>query len=121
MADLGFTCRAATVAGGGGSSVNVGKVSLIRTGATFSANTALDINNPGAGWTKTGGPVFFSATEFTDVAQVYRNGVLQLPGINSSADHDVYFVLASGTLAFEYDIRNLEVIQVWTFTATASG
>lgn len=121
MADLGFTCRAAIVAGGGGGSVDVGKISLVRTGATFSANTALDINNPGGGWLSTGGPVFFSSTEFMDVTQVYRNGVLQLPGVNSTADNDVYFVAASGTLAFEYDIRNLDVIQIWNFTATSSG
>jgi hypothetical protein len=120
MADLGFTCRVASTTGGG-AGVNVDKLSLVRTGTTFMANTSLDINSPGAGWSSEGGPVSFSSTEFMEVTQVYRNGVLQLPGINSAADNDVYFVSASGTLAFEYDIRNLDVLQVWNFTTTSSG
>jgi hypothetical protein len=121
MAELGITCPTSSAAGGVGSGVDIDKLSLIRTGEYFPANTSLDINAPGSGWASLGGPVFFSSTEFMEVTQVYRNGVLQLPAPNSSANNDVYFVTESGTIAFEYDVRNLDVIQVWNFTATSSG
>ncbi len=120
MAELGFSCPS-TTSTGAAAGVEVGKVSLVRTGGTFAANTPLDINDPGSGWTATGNSVFFSASEFVEVTQVYRNGILQLPGLDSSADNDVYFVAASGTMAFEYDVTPFDVLQIWNFTATVSG
>ena len=123
MAELGITCPVSSTAGGGGvgGGVDVDKLSLVRTGNKFDANTPLDINNPGAGWTSIGGPVFFSASDFMNTTQVYRNGAIQLPGIDSSADNDVYFVSGSGVIAFEYNVKNLDVLQIWGFTATTSG
>ncbi len=120
MAELGFSCpsSSSTVTSSG---VSVDKVSLVRSGGTFPANTALDINNPGAGWTAVGNSVFFTAAEFVEVTQVYRNGVLQLPGIDAAADNDVYFVAASGTLAFEYDVTTFDVLQIWNFTSTSGS
>ncbi len=119
MAELGFTCKS-TSSADTSATVDVDKLSLVRTGSSFPANTPLDINNPGPDWASTGGPVFFSSTEFMEVTQVFRNGLIQLPGIDSNANNDIYFVATSGTMAFEYDVRNLDVIQVWNFT-TSSG
>jgi hypothetical protein len=124
MADLGITCPSSTtVAGGGvGGGVDVDRVSLIRTGDTFPANTTLDLNSPGGGWSTAGGPVTISgAQQFVDQTQVYRNGILQLPGLNAGADNDVYFISNFSSIAFEMDIRNLDVVQVWHFAATTSG
>jgi hypothetical protein len=122
MAELGITCPPTSTAGGGGGAVDIDRLSLVRTGDAFPANSILDLNSPGVGWSSVGGPVTISgAQEFIDQTQVYRNGVLQLPGTNDSADNDVYFVSADSNIAFEMDIRNKDIIQVWYFAATASG
>ncbi len=120
MAELGFTRPSSTASSATGD-ITVDKLSLVRTGATFSANTSLDINSPGVGWASVGGPVFFSSAGFIESTQVYRNGILQMMGADSSADNDVYFVSASGTLAFEHAIGNLDVVQVYNYTASGGG
>lgn len=120
MAELGITCPPKTTTAGGGGTVEVDKLSLIRTGGPIQANTSLDINNPGSGWISIGGPVLFSGPqEFVEQIQTFRNGVLQLPGEGSSDDYDVYFVSASGTIAFESNVQKHDVVQVWHFTTTS--
>lgn len=124
MAELGITCPISTATGGGGvgGGVDVDHLSLLRTGKRFLKNTTLDLNSPGAGWITAGGPVTISgAQQFVDQTQVYRNGVLQLPGIDDTSDNDVYFVSNFSNIAFEMDIRTSDVIQVWHFAATTSG
>lgn len=116
MAELGITCPPTTSAG---SEIDIDHLSLIRTGDTFPADTILDLNSPGAGWSTAGGPITISgAQQFVDQTQVYRNGVLQLPGIDATADNDVYFVSNFSNIAFEVDIRTSDVIQVWNFATT---
>ena len=120
MAELGISCPTGGTATD--TSVDVDRLSLVRTGDSFLANTALDINSPGAGWASEGGPVFISsASAFLDQTQVYRNGMLQLLGEDVNTNNDVYFVSASGTIAFEYNVQTLDIVQVWKFTATTSG
>ena len=119
MAELGITCPPTTSAG---SEIDIDHLSLIRTGDTFPADTILDLNSPGAGWSTAGGPITISgAQQFVDQVQVYRNGILQLPGLNETSNNDVYFVSNFSSIAFEIDIRNLDVVQVWHFAATTSG
>ena len=124
MAELGITCPPAssTATGGGAGNLDLEKVSLIRTGGRFAKDTTLDINNPGAGWTSIGGPIVISgSTEFVEQIQTFRNGLIQLPGENSGFDYDVYFVAASGSIAFESDLHKHDVVQVWNFKTTTSG
>jgi hypothetical protein len=118
-----MTCPAPTVAGGGaGGPVAVDRQVLIRTGGVFEANTPLNTLAPGAGWQTFGDIVTFSdATNFIEQTQLYRNGQLLLTATSSTADNDVYFVAASGTIAFESNLHANDVIQVWKFEATASG
>lgn len=123
MAELSLTCPPTSSTGGGGSggTVEIDKLALIRTGGPLSADTPLDINDPGSGWVSIGGPVLFSGPqEFVEQIQTFRNGVLQLPGESSGDDYDVYFVSASGTIAFENNVHKHDVVQVWHFT-TISG
>jgi hypothetical protein len=124
MAQLSLICRqAASTATGTGGSVEVNRRVLVRTGGQVVANTAIDINDPGSGWALLGVPVTFSgSTEFTEFTQVFRNGEIQLTGASAGADNDVYFVAASGSIAFEMKIHTNDVVQVWKFTqTTASG
>lgn len=121
MARLSLTCRqvASTATGG---SIEVDKRVLVRTGGCFEANTSVDINSPGPGWTLLGVPVTFSGgTEFIEETQVFRNGQMQLTAASASDDNDVYFVSAD-TIAFEMNVQTNDVVQVWKFTqTTASG
>ncbi|KKM70062.1 hypothetical protein LCGC14_1444490 [marine sediment metagenome] len=123
MARLSLTCRQAVSTATTGGSVEVDRRVLVRTGGQIPANAIIDINNPGPGWALLGVPVTFSgSTEFTESTQVYRNGEIQLTGASASDDNDVYFVAASGSIAFEYNIQTNDVVQVWKFTqTTASG
>jgi len=122
MAELSITCPSQTTGNtGGGGAIGIEKISLIRIGGCFEANTPFDINNPGLDWAVFGGPVLISGSqEFVEQIQTYKNGILQLPGESSSDDFDVYFVSASGTIAFESNIQTHDVVQVWHYT-TASG
>jgi hypothetical protein len=122
MAELGITCPPSSTATGGGSNLDLEKLSLIRTGGRFAKDTTLDLNNPGAGWTSIGGPVVISGSlEFVEQIQTFRNGIIQLPGESSSDDFDVYFVAANGSIAFESDLHKHDVVQVWNFKTTTSG
>ncbi|KKN19212.1 hypothetical protein LCGC14_0948080 [marine sediment metagenome] len=122
MAELGITCPPASSTATGAGNLDLEKLSLIRTGGRFDKNTTLDINNPGAGWTSIGGPIVISgATAFVEQVQTFRNGLIQLPGENSSFDYDVYFIAASGSIAFESDLYEQDIIQVWNFNTTVSG
>ena len=110
-------------AGGGGiATVDIAKRVLIRTGGCVERDTTIDIITPGAGWTTAGDEVTFAnATEFNDQVMVFENGVLMFTGENSAADNDVYFVAASGQIAFETELDENDVIQIWKFGATTSG
>jgi len=123
MAQLSLICRRETTAAAAGGPVEVDRRVLVRTGGRIAANTAIDINDPGPGWDLLGVPVTFPGfTEFKETAQVFRNGVIQLTGTSASNDNDVYFVSASGNIAFEYNLVRNDVVQVWKFTQpTPSG
>ena len=120
MAELSLSCPTTTVFAGGGGGTAVADVDgrrLIRNGGVFAANTVLDINSPGAGWLISGQEVTFSgSTDFVNTTQVYRNGQLLLTAADPADDLDVYFVAVSGTLAFESDIQDLDVLQIWKFS-----
>ena len=122
MADLGFTCSVATVAGGGGGgggTTDALRRTLIRTGEVFASNTPLDINSPGPGWVTAGVDVLFAnSAEFVNKIQVFHNGAIQLTATSASTNNDVYFVTASGTVAFEYEIRLNDVVQIWGVIAS---
>jgi hypothetical protein len=122
MAQLSLTCRQAASTATTGGSVEVDRRVLIRTGGHLPANTVIDINNPGPGWSLLGVPVTFSgADEFTESTQVYRNGEIQLTGESAGDDNDVYFVAVSGSLAFEMKLHTNDVVQVWNFTQTTTS
>lgn len=94
----------------------IAKAKLIRTGGNFLADTTLDLSSLGAGWVLSGDSISWDdGTDFVENVSVFVNGMLQLPGIDSSADNDVYFVAAPSQLAFEYNIRKNDVIQIWKF------
>ncbi len=117
MAELSLTCPTSTAAAGGSGNVDIDSRRLIRNGGIFSANTSLDINSPGAGWLLSGREVTFSGSaDFINTTQVYRNGQLLLTAEDASDDFDVYFVTANSTLAFESDVQDLDIIQVWKFS-----
>lgn len=94
---------------------------LCRIGGNFEADTTLDLLNPGTGWEADGNIVTFAgATAFTEQVQVYRNGQLLYSGPTASGIDDVYFVTASGSLAFRSPIIKNDVIQVWGFTTSGT-
>ncbi len=79
----------------------------------------VDILNPGIGWAVFGEEItFLEASEFTELTQVYRNGIHQLTGESASADNDVYFVAPSGNIAFEHGLVHNDVVQIWKFNPT---
>ncbi len=124
MAELSLTCPVATVPTGGGGSaiVDITKRVLVRTGGCVERDTIIDIITPGAGWVTTGDEVTFAnATEFNEQIMVFENGVLMFTGENAATDNDVYFVAASGQIAFETALDENDVIQIWKFGATTSG
>lgn len=110
------TVDPSTVAGGGGQPL---RRVLQRTGGQLAADTPIDINAPGAGWVTAGVDVLFAdSSEFVEKIQVFHNGVLQLSAEAAIDNNDVYFVGASGTVAFEYTIKKNDVVQVWGVTAS---
>jgi len=89
---------------------------LIRTGGQVAENTTIDINSPGAGWTVGGDDIqLTSSGTFVEASKVYTNGILQLLGPDDGADNDVYWVAANYDIAFEYKIKQNDVIQIYKF------
>ncbi len=123
MAELTWTCPTSTsTTGSAATGVDILKRVLLRTGGPFAQNTVLDILDSGAGWTASGDVVTFSgANEFTELTQVYLNGIQQLTAASASDNNDVYFVSASGSIAFEMDLQPSDILQFWKFNPTASG
>ncbi len=118
MAELSLTCVASTA--GSAAPLNILRRILVRTAGPFEADTTVDIIAPGAGWIVVGDDITFaSATEFVEQTQVFRNGQMQLTAEDASDDNDIYFVAASGNLAFETVIQTNDVIQFWKFVATS--
>lgn len=105
-----------TVSGSQASEIQ--KFKLIRTGGSLSSNSTVDLSTPGADWTFSGDTItWVDGTDFVENVSTFVNGILQLPGIDSNADNDVYFVAAPDQLAFEFDIKKNDVIQIWKFPA----
>ncbi len=122
MAELSLSCPRAASSTAGATGVDVQRQILIRTGGCFEQNTVLDITSPGVGWANFGDSVTFSgATDFVELTQVFRNGVIQLTAESATDNNDVYFVATSGSIAFEYNIQTNDVVQVWKFNPTTSG
>lgn len=88
---------------------------LVRTGnGVHSKNATLDIETPGSGWSASGDSIAIAdSSSFLDEISVFVNGVLQLNGVDSSADNDVYFVSAPSSIAFEYNINKNTIVQIW--------
>jgi len=102
--------------------VDVQRRTLIRTGGNISQDITVDILNPGTGWVVFGDEItFLGASEFTELTQVYRNGIHQLVGESASDDNDVYFVAPSGSIAFEHNLVHDDVVQIWKFNPTTTG
>ncbi len=123
MAELSLSCpRSASSTAAAATGVDVQRQILIRTGGCFEQNTVLDITAPGVGWANFGDSVTFSgATDFVELTQVFRNGVIQLTAESATDNNDVYFVATSGSIAFEYNVQTNDVVQVWKFNPTTSG
>jgi len=89
---------------------------LIRTGGQVAENTTVNINAPGAGWTVGGDDIqLTSSGTFVEATKVYTNGVLQLLGPDDAANNDVYFVASNYDIAFEYKLKQNDVIQIYKF------
>jgi len=102
--------------------IDVQRRTLIRTGGNIPQNVAVDILDPGTGWVVLGDELtFFKASEFTELTQIYRNGIHQLAGESASDDNDVYFVAPSGSIAFEHNLVHDDVVQIWKFNPTTTG
>lgn len=110
------TTDAVTSGTGGGAPI---RRVLCRTGGQVPANTPIDINNPGPGWETAGVDVFFAdGTEFAEEHRTYLNGMIQFASPSAVDDNDVYFVAASGTIAFESRLKKNDVVQVWGVTSS---
>lgn len=124
MAQLSIRCcpRSTTSTTTAATGVDIQRRVLVRTGGHVDANTTIDITNPGSGWATFGDSVTLSgAEEFTDLTQIFRNGVIQLTAASASDNNDVYFVAASGSIAFEYKLHTNDVVQVWKFNPTTTS
>jgi len=92
---------------------------LIRTGGTVTANTTINIDTPGAGWTVFGDDILLTSSGvFVEASKVYTNGFLQLLGPDDAANNDVYRVAANYDIAFEYKISKNDVIQIYKFPSS---
>lgn len=95
------------------------KFKLIRTDSTHASNATVDLSDTtvsGSGWATAGDTITWTdGTDFVENVSIFVNGVLQLPGEDSSADNDVYFVASPDQLAFEFNIKKNDVIQIWKF------
>jgi hypothetical protein len=115
---VGILVETVDIASAGVAGIPLRRV-LQRTGGNVAADTPIDINVPGPGWVTSGVDVFFAdSSEFVEEKQVFHNGVLQLSAEAAIDDNDVYFVSASGTIAFEYRLKTNDVVQVWGVTAS---
>jgi hypothetical protein len=89
---------------------------LIRTGGQVLNNTTINIDAPGAGWDVYGDDITFAASgTFVEAGRVFTNGILQLLGHEDAADNDVYWVAANYDIAFEYKLKQNDVIQIYKF------
>lgn len=123
MAELSLSCpKSVATTATDVTGVDIQRRVLVRTGGFFEQNTVLDITNPGAGWVAFGDSVTWSgSTEFVELTQVFKDGIIQLTAESASDNNDVYFVAASGSIAFEYNIQTNDVVQVWKFNPTTSS
>ena len=122
MAELNITCCPVSSTATDTTGVDIQRRILIRTGGRIAQDTPIDILNPGPGWVVYGDETTFSGgSEFTELTQVYRNGVIQLTGESASDDNDVYFVAPSGSIAFEHHLVHNDVVQVWKFNPTTTS
>jgi len=94
---------------------------LVRTGGQLAANTTIDLSAPDSGWTSTGDVVsWVSVDHFIDQTQVYLNGILQLTASGAGDDNDVYFISNPDGFAFEFIIKENDIVQVWQIGSTAT-
>jgi len=94
---------------------------LVRTGGQLAANTTIDLSSPDSGWTSTGDVVSWTTVDhFIDQTQIYLNGILQLTASGAGDDNDVYFVGTPDTFAFEFIIKENDIVQVWQIGSTAT-
>lgn len=115
MAELGFSCPATSTVTGTVSG-EILKRKLILTTGDVGENTAIDITTPGVAWNAYGDVITWTdANDFVENVSVFLNGVLQLPASGSSANNDVYNVNPPDELAFEYKLKENDIIQVWKF------
>jgi len=123
MAELTLSCpKSVSSTAAAATGVDIQRRVLIRTGGHIDADVTIDITDPGDGWVVFGDSVTFSgSTDFTELTQVFRNGVIQLTAESATDNNDVYFVAASGSIAFEYKLHTNDVVQVWKFNPTTSG
>jgi len=123
MAELTLSCpQVVSSTAAATTGVDIQRRGLIRTTGNVAANTTIDITDPGEGWVVFGDSVTFSGSEdFTELTQIFRNGVIQLTAASSGDDNDVYFVSASGNIAFEHKLHTNDVVQVWKFNPTTSS
>lgn len=92
---------------------------LIRTGGQVPENTTISIDAPGAGWTVYGDDIqLTSSGTFIEASKVYTNGILQLLGPDDASNNDVYWVAANYDIAFEYKIKQNDVIQIYKFPSS---
>lgn len=101
----------------------IAKQRHIRTNGNIDRNTPIDLSDliaGSAGWTSEGDPIVWAdATDFVENVSVFVNGVLMLPGLDGTADNDVYFSGTPDQIAFEFKIRKNDVIQIWKFPPMA--
>lgn len=102
---------------------SIAKQRHIRDGGNVSSDTTLDLSDliaGSAGWTSEGDAIaWVSATDFVENVSVFVNGVLMLPGIDEPADRDVYHVATPDQMAFSFNLKRNDIIQIWQFPPSA--
>ncbi len=90
---------------------------LIRTARDqYDKNTPLNIETPGPDWDVEGDSITIpNSGTFTDSISVFYNGALLLNGPNAAAKRDVYFSGVPGAIAFEFNLKQKTVLQIWKF------
>jgi len=103
----------------GSAAGEIAKQRHIRTGGNVSKDTVLDLSDliaGAAGWSSEGDTINWTdGTDFVENISVFVNGVLMLPGVDANADNDVYSAGAPDQMAFEFNIKKNDVIQIWKF------
>ena len=116
MAELTFTCTSSTTVSGTVVGGEIQKRRLILLSGDLGENSTIDISTPGPDWNAYGDIITWDdAEDFVENVSVFLNGVLQLPASGSSDDNDVYHVTAPDQLAFEYKLKENDIIQIWKF------